>query len=94
MANKPKTNTTAKGKNYFRVRTFIGYDDKGEYVYKNFYGTSKSDAEGKRDAYLREIESGLNPDLSSQSLSQSMNTWLWNIEKYSGNKSSSFERYE
>jgi len=94
MANKPKTNTTAKGKNYFRVRTFIGYDDKGEYVYKNFYGTSKSDAEGKRDAYLREIESGLNPDLSSQSLSQAMNTWLWNIEKYSGNKSSSFERYE
>lgn len=94
MANKPKTNTTAKGKNYFRARTFIGYDDKGEYVYKNFYGTSKSDAENKRNEYLREIESGLNPDLSSQSLSQAMNTWLWNIEKYSGNKSSSFERYE
>lgn len=94
MANKPKINTTVKGKNYFRVRTFIGYDDKGEYVYKNFYGTSKSDAENKRNAYLKEIESGLNPDLSSQSLSQAMNTWLWNIEKYSGNKSSSFERYE
>lgn len=94
MANKPKTNTTAKGKNYFRVRTFIGYDDKGEYVYKNFYGTSKSDAENKRNEYLREVESGLNPDLSSQSLTMAMNTWLWNIEKYSGNKSSSFERYE
>ncbi|MDI9496730.1 MAG: tyrosine-type recombinase/integrase [Bacillota bacterium] len=94
MANKPKINASAKGKNYFRVRTFIGYDDKGEYVYKNFYGTSKSDAENKRNAYLKEIESGLNPDLTSQSLSQAMNTWLWNIEKYSGNKSSSFERYE
>lgn len=94
MANKRKTNTSAKGKNYFRVRTFIGYDDKGEYVYKNFYGTSKSDAERKRNEYLREVESGLNPDLSSQSLSQAMYTWLWNIEKYSGNKSSSFERYE
>ena len=94
MANKPKINATAKGKDYFRIRTFIGYDDKGEYVYKNFYGTSKSDAENKRNAYLKEIESGLNPDLSSQSLSQAMNTWLWNIEKYSGNKSSSFERYE
>jgi len=94
MANKPKTNTSAKGKNYFRVRTFIGYDDKGEYVYKNFYGTSKSDAENKRNEYLREVESGLNPDLSSQSLTMAMNTWLWNIEKYSGNKSSSFERYE
>jgi integrase len=94
MANKPKINTTVKGKNYFRVRTFIGYDDKGEYVYKNFYGTSKSDAENKRNAYLKEIESGLNPDLTSQSLSQAMNTWLWNIERHSGNKSSTFERYE
>ena len=47
MANKPKTNANAKGKDYFRIRTFIGYDDKGEYVYKNFYGTSKSDAEKK-----------------------------------------------
>lgn len=91
---KPKTNTTVKGKNYFRVRAFVGFDDKGQYVYKNFYGTSKSDAENKRNTYLKEIESGLNPDLSSQSLSQAMNTWLWNIEKYSGNKSSSFERYE
>ena len=94
MANKPKINASAKGKNYFRVRTFIGYDDKGEYVYKNFYGTSKSDAENKRNAYLKEIESGLNPDLTSQSLSQAMNTWLWDIERYSGNKSSTFERYE
>ena len=94
MANKPKTNTTVKGKNYFRVRAFVGFDDKGQYVYKNFYGTSKSDAESKRNAYLKEIESGLNPDLSSQSLTMAMNTWLWNIEKYSGNKSSSFERYE
>jgi integrase len=59
MANKPTTNTTVKGKNYFRVRAFVGFDDKGQYVYKNFYGTSKSDAENKRNAYLKEIESGL-----------------------------------
>jgi len=94
VANKPKINSTVKGKDYFRVRAFIGFDDKGEYVYKNFYGSSKSDAENKRNAYLKEIESGLNPDLSSQSLTMAMNTWLWSIEKYSGNKSSSFERYE
>lgn len=94
MANKPKINATVKGKDYFRVRAFIGFDDKGEYVYKNFYGSSKSDAENKRNDYLKEVESGLNPDLSSQSLTMAMNTWLWNIEKHSGNKSSSFERYE
>ena len=53
MANKPKTNTTAKGKDYFRIRTFIGYDDKGKYIYKNFYGTSKSDAENKKCLFKR-----------------------------------------
>lgn len=94
MANKPKTNSTAKGKDYFRARAFIGFDEKGEYIYKNFYGTSKSDAENKKNVYLKDIENGLNPDLSSQSLIMAMNTWLWNIEKHSGNKSSSFERYE
>lgn len=94
MANKPKTNATAKGYNYFRVRALIGYDSKGKHIYKNFYGSSKSDAEKKKNEYLRNIESGLNPDLASQSLSQAMHTWLWDIEKYSGIKSSSFERYE
>ncbi len=94
MANKPKTNATAGGKDYFRVRAFIGYDDKGKHVYKNFYGTSKSDAESKKKQYIKDLESGINPDLANQSLSQAMNTWLWNIEKNNGNKSSSFERYE
>ena len=40
------------------------------------------------------MESGLKPELGAKSLSQAMNTWLWNTEKNSGNKSSSFERYE
>lgn len=94
MANKPKTNATAGGKNYFRVRAHIGYDDKGKHVYKNFYGTSKSDAESKKKQYLKDLESGINPDLANQSLSHAMNIWLWDIEKHNGLKSSSFERYE
>lgn len=94
MANKPKTNSTAKGHEYFRIRALIGYDCNGKHVYKNFYGSSKSDAERKKNDYLKDMQDGLNPDLASQSLSQAMYTWLWDIEKYSGNKSSSFERYE
>jgi hypothetical protein len=39
-------------------------------------------------------ESGINPDLALQSLCQAMHTWLWDIEKYSDNKSSSFEIYK
>lgn len=94
MANKPKTNTTAKGHEYYRVRALIGYDCNGKHIYKNFYGSSKSDAEKKKNDYLKNLQDGLNPDLAAQSLSQAMYTWLWDIEKYSGIKSSSFERYE
>ena len=34
------------------------------------------------------MESGLKPKLGSQSLSQAMNTWLWDTERNSGSKSS------
>lgn len=94
MSNKPKTNSTAKGNEYFRIRSLIGYDCNGKHIYKNFYGSSKSDAENKKNDYLKDLQDGLNPDLAAQSLTQAMYTWLWDIEKYSGIKSSSFERYE
>jgi len=94
MANKPKTNATAKGKDYFRVRVRIGDDMKGNPIYKNFYGTSKSDAEKKKREYLDTLAQGIDPDLSKQNLSRAMNTWLWEVERYNGNKSSTFDRYE
>ncbi|MDF2881998.1 MAG: tyrosine recombinase XerC-like protein [Clostridiaceae bacterium] len=94
MANRPKTNLNINGYDYFRTRAFIGYSSNGKLIYKSFYGTSKSDAENQKKTYLNALESGINPDLASHSLSQAMFTWLWDIEKYSGIKSSSFERYE
>lgn len=94
MANKPKTNATAGGKDYFRVRARIGEDITGKPVYKNFYGTSKQDAESKKREYLDSLAQGVNPELGKQSLSRAMYTWLWEIERYSGNKSTTFERYE
>lgn len=94
MANKPKTNSTAKGRDYFRVRVRIGDDIKGNPIYKNFYGTSKSDAEKKKREYLDLLVQGVNPDLSKQNLNKAMYTWLWEVERYNGNKSSTFERYE
>ncbi len=48
----------------------------------------------RKKEYEKSIESGLNPDLASQSLERAMYTWLWDIERYSGNKTSTFERYE
>lgn len=94
MANKPKTNATVKGKEYFRVRVHIGNDIKGNPIYKNIYGTSKSDAENKKREYLDLSAKGVDPDLGKQNLSKAMYTWLWEVERYNGNKSNSFERYE
>jgi integrase len=94
MANKPKTNVSINGYDYAKVYLYLGKDEKGNPVHKAFYGTSKTDAENKKKQYIKDLEAGLNPDLGNQSLSQAMYTWLWDIEKRSGNKSSTFERYE
>lgn len=91
---KAKTNTKIREYDYFRVVLTVGKDAKGNPIQKQFYGTSKTDAENKRTEYLKNITAGLNPDLASQSLTMAMHTWLWDIEKRNGNKSSSFERYE
>lgn len=94
MARQPKTNVAINGYNYAKTSITLGKDSKGKAIRKIFYGTTKGEAENKKKQYIKDLEAGLNPDLSNQSLSQAMNTWLWDIEKHSGNKSSSFERYE
>lgn len=94
MARQPKTNTNIDGYNYFRTSLTIGYDSKGKRILKQFYGTTKTEAENKKRDYLKAIESGINPDLASQTLEKAMHSWLWDIERHSGNKSSTFERYE
>lgn len=94
MARQPKTNVEINGYNYAKTSITLGKDSNGKAIRKIFYGATKGEAENKKKQYVKDIEAGLNPDLSNQSLSQSMNTWLWDIEKHSGNKSSSFERYE
>lgn len=94
MANKPKTNVSINGYDYAKVYLYLGKDEKGNPVHKAFYGTSKTEAENKKKQYVKDLEAGLNPDLGNQSLSQAMYSWLWDIEKRSGNKSSTFERYE
>jgi len=94
LANKPKTNVSINGYDYAKVYLYLGRDEKGNPVHKAFYGTSKTEAENKKKQYVKDLEAGLNPDLGNQSLSQAMYSWLWDIEKRSGNKSSTFERYE
>lgn len=94
MARQPKTNTSIGEYDYYRTRLTVGHDAKGKPIIKTFYGKTKGEAENKKKEYIKAIESGINPDLASQTLEKALFDWLWNIERYSGNKSSTFERYE
>lgn len=88
-----KTNVTINGIDYYRLRKTIGKDKNGEPIIKAFYGSSKSDAEAKYLEWLSNKNKGLKIG-KDQSLTQAMYIWLWQIEKMSGNKSSTFARYE
>lgn len=88
-----KTNVTINGIDYYRLRKTIGKDKNGEPIIKAFYGSSKSDAERKYQQWRDERVKGLTIN-NNQSLTQAMYIWLWQIERRSGNKSSTFARYE
>lgn len=83
-----KINYKKNGQEYFRVTKTFG----GER--KEFYGTSKKEAEAKRDEYAREYEKGLIAN-SKATLGTTMYTWLFEVVRLSDKiKDSSFERYE
>lgn len=90
-----KTNYEKNGKKYFRVTASIGRDSNGKLIRKEFYGSSKKEAENKRDEYLNGIKNGLNIDYQSVILGDLMHSWLFEIIRVSNKiKPSSFERYE
>lgn len=89
-----KTNTEINGIEYYRLRVTIGRDREGKDIIKSFYGTSKRNAESKRDSWLRDNELGLDHISNKDSLARSMYKWVWEILKSSGIKASTFERYE
>jgi len=94
MARKPKTNVTINGYDYAKTSLTIGKDENGMPLKKIFYGKNKGEATQKKDDYKDKLKNGINPDLSEQSLVHAIYTWLWEIERYNGNKSSTFERDE
>lgn len=89
-----KTNYVVNGYKYFRVRLPIGKDKNGDDILKPFYGKSKTDAENKRDNWVKKKSLGLDQFKTINSLSANMYTWIWNIVKISKIKETSFDRYE
>jgi integrase len=84
---------TINGIKYYRLRKTIGRDKNDNPIIKPFYGKNKRDAESKYLKWRDDRVKGLSID-SEQSLTNAMNIWLWQIERMSGNKSTTFARYE
>ncbi|MBO0575143.1 site-specific integrase [Clostridium botulinum] len=90
-----KINCVKNGKEYYRVTVSIGRDCNGKLIRKEFYGSSKKDAENKRDEYLDNIKKGLNIDYKNIVLGELMHSWLFEIIRISSKiKPSTFQRYE
>lgn len=90
-----KTNVNKNGNKYFRVTRTIGHKEDGTPVKKEFYGSSKSDAEEKADKYINDIKNGLIESAENYTVSQLMKIWLFDFLNNSASiKPSTFQRYE
>jgi len=90
-----KTNYNKNGMNYFRVSAVLGTDSNGKRILKEFYGKSKSEADGKKREFLEGIKNGLNIDIKRVLLGELMHTWLFETIRVSDRiKPTTFERYE
>lgn len=87
-----KTNYTKNGKNYYRITVTVGRDSQGKRIRKEFYGSSKKEAEYKKDLYLSSINKGLDVNYNKKTLLSSMRLWLNEFVKVSC-KPSTYDRY-
>lgn len=87
-----KTNYMKNGKDYYRISITIGRDSNGKRIRKEFYGSSKKEAEEKKRLYLNSINKGLDLDYNKKTLLSSMDLWLNEFVKISC-KPSTYDRY-
>lgn len=87
-----KTNTQINGKDYFRVTATVGKKSDGTPVRKQFYGSSKKEAENKRDEYLSKINNGFSLDFDKITFIDIFEKWFFETVKNSISISS-YTRY-
>ena len=88
-----KTNTTINNHDYYRVTATVGHDSDGEPIRKAFYGTSKKEAEAKRDEYLDNIKHGLSVGYDKLTFGAAFDAWFNDVLRPSVGLSS-MKRYE
>lgn len=91
---KSKTNYKTGKYKYFRLRTKTGEKSDGKPIMKTFYGTSKRDAESKRNDYLKKSNPSSIDDIKNNFMGRKLHDWLWNIRKSEQIEYSTFERNE
>lgn len=90
-----KTNVNKNGNQYYRITRTIGHKADGKPIKKEFYGTSKSDAEEKANSYMSKLKNGLVNNFEYAIVSDLMHTWLFDfLHNSSKIKPSTFQRYE
>ena len=76
-----KTNFSVNGSDYSRVRATVGKKSDGTAIIKAFYGTSKKEAEAKRDAYLQGIKKGLAVGHDKLTFGAAFKEWFEHVHK-------------
>lgn len=90
-----KTNKSINGYNYYRTRRTIGKTAEGKPIIKEFYGSSKKEADEKANEFINNINKGMNEDYKNINIEELTATWLYDIKQYDSNfKPGSFAKYE
>ena len=77
-----KTNFTANGNEYYRTTATVGKTAEGKPLRKQFYGSSKKEAEEKRDEYLAGLRQGLSVDYQKNTFGIAFKHWLEHVQRH------------
>jgi len=88
-----KTNTQINAHAYYRVTATIGHDPDGLPIRKQFYGSSKKEAEAKRDEYMNNIKNGLAVGFDKLTFGAAFDAWFEDVLRPSVSLTS-YIRYE
>lgn len=78
-----KTNFTANGNSYFRTTATIGKTPDGKPIRKQFYGSSKKEAQAKKDEYMLGLRQGLDIDYDKNVFGVTFSHWLNFVHRHS-----------
>lgn len=88
-----KSNVNINGKTYFKTSLVVGKRKDGTKIIKQFYGSSKKEAEEAKEKFRQSIKSGLSVDFDKIVFGDLFEEWFEHIKRPSITDSS-YERYE